>query len=154
VELIYELKGRSGSKALPVVGADADSFLSLGVDAADPALAWARPRWPAALTAIVALRAPIPASAGECSLAVRVPDHAWLRALLAELGRPLTATSANRSGEAPLLDADSVARWLIEAGVDALVVDAGRLPGGPPSTLFAWRDGAPEVVRPGRVRIA
>jgi len=154
VERIYDLKGRSGSKALPVVGADADAFLALGVDAGDPALAWVRPRWPAALSVVVALAAPIAASAGESSLAVRVPDHAPLRALLAALGRPLTATSANRSGEPPIVDPDELAAWLAAAGAHALVVDGGRLAGGPPSTLVAWRDGEPRVLRPGRVRIA
>lgn len=154
VERLYELKGRSGSKALPVVGADAGAFLALGVDAGDPALAWARPRWPAALSVIVALAAPIAASAGASTLAVRVPDHSGLRALLGALGRPLTATSANRSGEPPIVDPAELADWLAAAGVEALLVDGGRLPGGPPSTLVVWRDGGPQVVRPGRVQIA
>ena len=154
VERIFALKGRQGSKALPVVGADAEAFLPLGVDPADPALAWARPRWPAALTVIVGLRAPIAASAGETSLAVRVPGFGPLRTLLAALGRPLTATSANRSGEPPLVDPGEVADWLGTAGGEVLVVDSGRLPGGLPSTMVAWRGGGPAVVRPGRLRIA
>lgn len=154
VESVFRLKGRSASKALPVVGATVASFTALGVDPADPALAWARPRWPSALTVVVALRQPIAASGGESSLAVRVPGHGGLRELLGALGRPLTATSANASGEASLVDPADVARWLGAAGVDALVVDGGRLPGGAPSTIVAWRDGRPHVVRPGRVRIA
>lgn len=154
VARLFELKGRPAAKALPVVGADAGALLALGVDPADPALAWARARWPAALSVVVALGAPIAASAGEATLAVRVPAHPPLRRLLAALGRPLTATSANRSGEPPLVDPAEVARWLGAAGTGGLVLDGGRLPGGPPSTLVAWRDGRPEVVRAGRVRIA
>jgi L-threonylcarbamoyladenylate synthase len=154
VESVFRLKGRSASKALPVVGASVASFASLGVDPADPALAWARARWPSALSVVVPLREPIPASGERASLAVRVPGHRGLRELLAALGRPLTATSANPTGEPSLADPEAVARWLGAAGGDALLVDGGKLPGGAPSTLVTWQDGRPLVVRPGRVRIA
>ncbi len=62
VEAIFRLKGRAGSKALPVVAADVAALERLGVAAGDPALGWARPRWPAALTVVVGLAAPIAAS--------------------------------------------------------------------------------------------
>ena len=61
---------------------------------------------------------------------MRVPDHERLRELLAALGHGLTATSANRSGEPPILDPAGVAELL--AGEDAVVVDGGALPAGPP----------------------
>ena len=154
VEAIYRLKGRAGSKALPVVAADLAALERLGVNASDPAVRWAAPRWPAALTVVAALCEPIAASAGSATLAVRIPGEARLRALLGELGGALTATSANPSGEAPLLDPAAVAAWFERAGLDGRVVDAGVLAGGPPSTLVAWREGGPVVLRPGRVRIA
>jgi len=154
---IFRLKGRPGGKALPVVGAAADSFRRLGVAPDDPALVWAAPRWPAALAVLVALRKPIPASAGDRRLAVRVPDHAPLRELLGALGRPLTATSANPSGEAPYLDAEEVAAWLARAGAPAgvagMVVEGGRLPGGSPSTLVELQGDRPVVLRPGRYEL-
>jgi L-threonylcarbamoyladenylate synthase len=78
---------------------------------------------------------------------VRVPGHDGLRGLLAELGHGLTATSANRSGGEPLLDPAEVAELL--AGEDAAVVDGGRLPGGPPSTIVAIEGAEPVVVRTG-----
>ena len=68
-----------------------------------------------------------------------MPDHAGLRGLLAALGHGLTATSANRSGGEPILDPAEVAELL--AGEDAVVVDGGILPGGPPSTLVAIEGG-------------
>jgi L-threonylcarbamoyladenylate synthase len=153
VEAIFRLKGRSGSKALPVVAAGAADLAALGVAPDDPAVAWATPRWPAALTVVARLAAPIAASAGEPTLAVRIPGEPRLRELVAALG-PLTATSANPSGEAPLLDPEEVADWFGREGFYGLVVDGGRLAGGPPSTLVAWRDGAPAVLRPGSVPIA
>lgn len=154
VERIFALKGRGAERALPVVGSGVADFVALGAAPDDPALRWAAERWPAALTVVVALAVPIPAASTAGTLAVRVPAHAELRRLLAALGRPLTATSANLSGQPPILDPGEVAAWLESRGVDALVVDGGRLPGGPPSTLVAWRSGAPRVLRPGRVAIA
>jgi L-threonylcarbamoyladenylate synthase len=154
VERVFRLKGRGAERALPVVAAAVDDLVALGVEADDPALRWAAGRWPAALSVVVRLRRPLPVAAADGTLAVRVPAHEPLRRLLAALGHPLTATSANPSGAVPYLDPRQVADWLSGAGVDALVVDGGVLPGGPPSTLVVWREGAPAVLRPGRVAIA
>jgi len=151
VEAIYRAKGRDRGMALPVVAADLDQLLALGVPREAPGLEWALGRWPAALSLVLPLARPLPASAGDGTLAVRIPGHPGLRELLRLLGHALTATSANPSGEPPYLGAEEVAGWL--GGSDALVVDGGRLPGGAPSTLVRFANGAPEVLRQGRVTI-
>jgi L-threonylcarbamoyladenylate synthase len=63
-------------------------------------------------------------------------------------GFPVTATSANRSGEPPAISADEVAAAL--ADVDALL-DAGRAPGGAPSTIIALKEDGPILLREGAV---
>lgn len=140
VERVYRVKARDAGKPLPVVVAGIEQIALLGVDAEEPetaaALAVLARAWPAPLTAALPLARPLPAAAGGATVAVRVPAHERLRELLAELG-PLTATSANASGEPPLLDPAAVAGLL--AGEDAAVVDGGVLAGGPPSTLVVWR---------------
>lgn len=151
VEAIYRLKGRERGKPLPVVAADRAQIEALGIPAGDAALAWAEARWPAALSVVLPLAAPLPAAGGAGTLAVRVPAHAGLRALLAALGHALTATSANPSGADPYLDPAGVAAWLAAAGADAVVVDGGVLAGGPPSTLVAWRPEGVLVLRAGRI---
>lgn len=149
VAAIHRLKGRRDDKGLPVVAADLEQIAALGVDSEAPGLAWAVRFWPAPLTVVVpvAIRLPASPTTGSPSLAVRIPFHETLRGLLAGLGRALTATSANRSGEAPLLDPTEVAGWL--SGADAMVVDGGPLPGGPPSTLVAFEGGRARVLRAG-----
>ncbi len=77
------------------------------------------------------------AATGAATLAVRVPAHPLLRALLAEVG-PLTATSANASGAPPCARPDDVARALGH-GL-ALLLDGGETPGG----------GADDAARPHR----
>lgn len=148
VEAIYRIKGREPRKALPVVVADLEQLAGLGID---PDLSILRPLsacWPGPLTAVLPIASPIPAAAGEPALAVRIPGHEGLRRLLAELGHGLTATSANPSGGEPVLDPEGAADLL--AGEDAMVVDGGVLPGGPPSTLVAIEEAGPVVLRTGR----
>jgi L-threonylcarbamoyladenylate synthase len=147
VETIYRLKGRERGKLLPVVAASVEQLACLPIDPASEPLRRAAPLWPAALTVLVPLRAPLPAAAGEGTLAVRVPAHPALRELLVAVGSPLTATSANLSGEPPLLAPDAVATLL--AGADALVVDGGVLAGGPPSTLASWEGDGWRILRAG-----
>jgi L-threonylcarbamoyladenylate synthase len=149
---VYRLKGREGGKALPLVAADLDQVAALGVDPESPELARLARVWPAPLSAVLAVAGELPAAAPDGTVAVRIPAHPGLRGLLAALGRPLTATSANRSGEPPVLDPDAAARLL--EGEDAAVVDGGTLPGGPPSTLVRFCAGRPEVLREGAVAAA
>lgn len=148
---VYRLKGRDAGKPLPVVVASTDQVAELGVAADAPQLARVAPCWPGALTAVLPLApdAPeLPAAAGGRTVAVRVPDHALLRRILTRVG-PLTATSANPSGEAPVTDPDDLDALLADA--DAMVVDAGVLPGGPPSTLITFGAGGEiQVLRAGR----
>lgn len=150
VETVYRVKGREAGKALPVVVADRGQIADLGIE---PGLSILEPLsacWPGPLTAVLPLGRSalgIPAAAGERSLAVRIPGHAGLRDLLAAFGHGLTATSANRSGGAPIVDPRELAVLL--AGEDAVIVDGGILPGGPPSTLVAIEASGPVVLRSG-----
>jgi len=151
VEAIYRIKGREPGKGLPVVVADLLQLADLGIDPDLSILTPVSPCLSGPLTAVLPIQSRslrIPAAAGEPTLAVRIPGHEGLRGLLAALGHGLTATSANRSGEEPILDPYEAARLL--AGQDAMVVDGGVLPGGPPSTLVAIEGDRLVVLRAGR----
>jgi L-threonylcarbamoyladenylate synthase len=151
VEAVYRIKGREAGKPLPVVVADLEQLRDLGIDPELPILKALSDCWPAPLTAVLPIAWPLTAAAGEPTLAVRIPAHEELRRLLAGLGHGLTATSANRSGGAPILDPQGAAELL--AGIDlemgTAVVDGGILPGGPPSTLVAIEASGPVVLRTG-----
>lgn len=155
VEAIYRIKGRERGKPLPVVVSGRGQLADLGIDLGAGPFVYIVERlfdlWPAPLTVLLPTSRPLPAAAGEARLAVRVPDHEKLRDLLSALGNGLTATSANRSGGEPVLDPAAAAELL--AGEDAMVVDGGVLPGGPPSTLVAIEEGRPVVLRTGRFPI-
>ena len=143
---IVAMKGRPGEKALPVVAAGPGDLEALGVDAPAAVIERFAALWPAPLTVVFSLRAPLACTAGERSLAVRIPAHEPLRRLLARTG-PLTATSANLSGEPALASPDAVAA-VFGSAIDVLV-DGGDAPGGLPSTIVDARFDPPRVVRPG-----
>lgn len=142
VARVFTLKGRPAEKALPVVGA---SVAQLGPLVVFPE-AWRgrlQAAWPAPLTVVLPSRTGL---AGGGNVAVRVPAHPLLRALLASVG-PLTATSANRSGGPPLSHPQAVAR-LLGAGL-ALLLDGGEAPGGLPSTVVDLTGELPRLLRQG-----
>jgi L-threonylcarbamoyladenylate synthase len=142
VARVFTLKGRPAEKALPVVGA---SVAQLGPLVVFPEAWWGRLQaaWPAPLTVVLPSRTGL---AGGGNVAVRVPAHPLLRALLASVG-PLTATSANRSGGPPLSRPQEVAR-LLGAGL-ALLLDGGEAPGGLPSTVVDLTGELPRLLRQG-----
>jgi len=143
VQRVFALKGRPEEKALPVVGA---SIAQLDPLVVVPE-AWRgrlEAAWPAPLTVILPAAATLPA--GGKTVAVRVPGHPLLRALLAAVG-PLTATSANRSGGPALARASEVAR-LLGDGL-TLLLDGGNAPGGRSSTVVDLTRGVPQIVRQG-----
>ena len=110
--------------------------------------------WPGPLTLVVPLRAGNPlvpaVTAGLPTVALRMPDHSALQALLGELGLPLAAPSANRSGSISPTAPGHVAASLGPA-VDA-ILDGGICARGLESTIVALReDGAWQLLRPGPI---
>lgn len=132
VNRIFEIKGRGAEEPLLVLFSEREQLDQLGVDASAETLDRFFRLWPAAVTAVLPVRAPLPASRGVATLAVRMPAVPSVRELLSRVG-PLTGTSANRSGGPAPDDPDDVAGQL-GAKID-LLLDGGRTPGGRPSTI-------------------
>ena len=109
--------------------------------------------WPGPLTLVVPARAGTRicdlARAGLPSVALRVPAHPLAQALLAGVGRPVAAPSANRSGRVSPTRADHVLDDL--AGRIAAVLDGGDTPVGIESTVVACLGGIPRLLRPGGI---
>lgn len=152
VARIYAAKGRPDFNPLIVHVADLAAAERLGIfGAAERALAAAF--WPGPLTLVVPRSADCPvaniATAGLDTIAIRVPGHRAMQALLAESGAPLAAPSANASGGVSPTRAAHVLATL--DGRVALVIDDGPCAAGVESTIARVKDGAVEVLRPGPV---
>lgn len=108
--------------------------------------------WPGALTLVLQAQACVPGevTAGTGTVGVRMSPHPVARALVGAVGTPVTAPSANRSGEpAPAVAGDVLVQ--LEGRID-LVLDGGATPGGPPSTVLDVTVEPPRVLRHGAVR--
>ncbi len=107
--------------------------------------------WPGPLTLVLPRRAECPvallAGAGLDTLAVRVPAHPPALALLWEVGRPVAAPSANRSGSVSPTNAAHVLEGL--GGRIAAVVDSGPCAIGVESSVLDLAAGAPCLLRQG-----
>jgi len=150
VARLYAAKGRPSFNPLIAHISDLAAAKRLAVfDAAAERLATRF--WPGPLTLVLKKRAGCPvsdlATAGLDSIAVRVPSHDVARGILAKLGRPVVAPSANRSGHVSPTTAQHVVDDL--GGRIDLIVDGGPTPVGVESTIVALLDGRPLLLRPG-----
>lgn len=152
VQRVFEMKGRRVERALPLVAADTAQVRAWIGDLPPMAARLADRFWPGPLTLLV--RAPATLAPGVASdrgtVGVRVAAHAVTRALCAASGRPLTATSANRSGGLATDDPDRVAEQFGDLGLDVLL-DSGPTPGGPASTIVDVTGPEPALVRSGAI---
>ena len=148
VQAVFRLKDRPLGMHLPVLAASADQVRALGVAFTRGAEVLAERWWPGPLTMAFGFDAQLRRPNwldGRAEVAVRIPDHDFLRALLEETG-VLLVTSANRHGEPTPRVAEAVSTALGHA-VD-LVVDGGPLRD-VPSTLVNVRGAEPSVEREG-----
>ncbi len=154
VERIYRLKGRDASKPLPLIASDPDMVAGIAAFLPASFAALAAEFWPGPLTLVLPAAAGLPdflVGPGR-TVAVRIPPLAWLRALVAELAEPLTATSANLTGEKELADPADVAA-LVEGKVEWML-DGGRTPGGLPSTIVDITGDRTRILREGAIPTA
>lgn len=152
VARIYAAKGRPDFNPLIVHVADLAAAEALGVFG-DMERVLAARFWPGPLTLVVPRTTDCPvasiATAGLDTIALRVPGHRAMQALLAEAGAPLAAPSANASGGVSPTTAEHVLATL--DGRIALVIDDGPCTAGVESTIARVKDGAVEALRPGPV---
>lgn len=146
---LFALKGREASAAIPLVASSVGQIETwCGLSQLSRRLA--DEFWPGPLSLICDAPSRVVAAihAGRRTVAIRVPSHPVARALAAAFGAPVTATSANRSGE-HAVDCATDLPWINDDRV--LVVDGGDTTGGAPSTIVDARDRAPLLIREGAI---
>lgn len=152
VACIYAAKGRPSFNPLIVHVPDLAAAEAIGAFNAE-ARALAVEHWPGPLTLVVPLREDAPiaglVTAGLPTIALRVPAHAAMQALLRAAGKPLAAPSANASGRISPTRAEHVLASL--GGRIALIVDGGPTARGIESTIVAATGGPLRLLRRGPI---
>ena len=101
VDRVYEIKSRSRHKPLSLLIESVDQAEELAQPLSDEFYMLARRFWPGPLTVIVkaSSRLPLKVTANTGNVALRIPNARFRSAVVQAAQIPITATSANLSGE-------------------------------------------------------
>ena len=151
VSKIFRIKQRPADKPLLVLIHSQDQVDRLA-DEVTPLTKFLMTQfWPGSLTLLFKAAPGLPGelTAGTGKVGIRLPAHLFTLQLLEKLDRPLTAPSANISGQPAPKAIWELANTLGEE-LD-LLVDGGPAPGGQPSTILDATTNPPTLVREGAV---
>lgn len=156
VRVVRELKGRGDGKPLLALVESADAVEDLRWTPEARELAGIF--WPGSVTLVLddpdAIFPPGVRSR-KGTVAVRVSPHPLVARLLSTFGAPLTSTSLNVPGSAPVPSGAEAREVLERLGADDVVLlDGGTLPTSGPSTVVDCTGGAPVVLREGAIPTA
>lgn len=148
---IYDLKGRSPDKPLPILIARVEVLDELSPDVDERLVDLAEQFWPGALTIVLPAADHLPAEvkAPDNTIGVRLPNHSIPLTIAERSGGAIATTSANVSGH----DSAHSASEIQEAfGTDIdLILDGGFAPQSNPSTVIRVVAGEIVVLREGAI---
>ncbi len=149
IEKIYDVKGRSQLKAIPILVGDVGDLDQI-TPPLPPTIKLIIDRfWPGALTLVLPALPGLPDNLSPtATIGLRLPDHDQVRDLIRKSG-PLAATSANISGKASALSAGEVLLQL-NGRID-LILDGGTVPGGQASTVLDCSGEELKIIREGPI---
>ena len=153
VERVFEIKGRPQGMPLPLLIGDPEQLKMVADIVTESAWKFATAFWPGGLTLVVPVGPNVPAlvTARGWKVAVRLPDHPIPRELARGLGRPITGTSANRTGGPEPSTAELVQKQLHNT-ID-MILRGGSAPAGRSSTVLDITGDQPKVLRHGAVSV-
>jgi len=153
VERIFDIKGRPAPMPIALIVGRQEDIQGLAAVVSPPARLLMQAFWPGALTLLFPAAAVLPRlTAGTGKIGIRVSSHPIAAALSRTLGRPLTATSANLSGEQEASTAGQVNEGL-RKGLDA-IIDGGPTHGQASSTILDVTGEPPILIREGAIPAA
>lgn len=155
-EQVFKIKNRSLNKPLPIIARNLNWVKEIAF--VPPKLEDILSKiWPGTVTIILPKKDVIPKviTAGRKNVGIRIPDFAFTDKLLGRFGYPLTATSANLSGEEGAGDVGKIIKVFREQlWQPDLILDAGILPKSQPSTILDLSTIKPKILRIGPTKPA
>jgi len=153
IDRILALQGRDANKGISLLLPSREAWGSLVTEIPAVGDLLAKRFWPGPLTIALSARVDLdPRLTVDGRVAVRWAGDSIAARLAHAFGAPLTATSANLSGEPACTSEQQVADAFRQApGCEELVIVPGSAPGGAPSTLVTITGERVAIVRPGQV---
>ncbi len=149
LERVAELKGRPADMPIALLLPDARAVAEVASSPSREARGLMEVYWPGPLTILLAAKPGLsPRLTRDGKVGVRVPGPSPAADLARAFGHPLTATSANLSGEPPLRSAAELPQAMAK-GLGGLV--PGVSPGGAPSTLIDTTTSPMRIIRAGAI---
>ena len=148
---LFEVKGRDKERPVGLIAADATMAFSVAHEVLPSARRLADAFWPGPLTIVLPhpREGYAPELSGPEGIAIRVSPNPVARALAAGLGHPITATSANLSGQKP---ASTLSDARASFGEKVKVyLEGGTLTATRPSTVVVVSEDSWQVLRPGAI---
>jgi L-threonylcarbamoyladenylate synthase len=151
VEKLFHIKKRPAGKPILILIHDTEQLRFLVKDIPAAVKPLMHRFWPGRLTLVFHAGKEVPKNltAGTGKIGIRQAGHPVAARLAAAFGRPITGTSANRSGRPGIFRCHDLDPGIQEA-VD-LVIDAGPLEGGAGSTVIDVTTDPPRILREGAV---
>lgn len=154
VRRIFKIKKRSMTKALPIIVSSVEMARKAAyIDKKKEGIL--RKIWPGPITVVLQKKSILPnaLTGGIDTVGVRIPDSRIAAILVESLGLPITATSANISGEEPDANIYHIIECFSqEVSRPELILDAGILPASDPSTVVDWTTDKLKILRAGPVK--
>jgi L-threonylcarbamoyladenylate synthase len=151
VAKIFSIKGRPSDNPLIVHVSSIEQALTLTEDLPPSFFLLANRFWPGPLTFVLKRNPLVPqiVSAGQSTIAIRMPSHPIALELIRAVGSPLAAPSANLSGRPSPTCAQDAAEDL--DGKVPLILDGGACAIGIESTVLSLVGPEPVLLRPGQI---
>jgi L-threonylcarbamoyladenylate synthase len=151
---LFRLKGRPGYKPFSVLVADEGQLSALTSSIPPVYRPLMQVFWPGPLTMIFPARAGLSSilTGDGSGIGVRISSHPVARKFCQLWGKPMTATSANKSGKLAASNAHEVRQFLGD-GVDC-ILDGGQTPGDKGSTVVGIDTGKVQLIRAGVIDFA
>ena len=148
---IVSLKGRNPENPIPIIIGDREMLSAVVISVPPMAQKLMERFWPGALTLVLPAKKNLPAPLlnRDGGVGVRISSHPLATQLARELGRPLTATSANPSGKGPARTIEEAMSYF--SGRVKIFLDGGRLGGKKGSTVVEIVQGKLRIIREGEI---
>nr|AIA18110.1 Telomere recombination [uncultured bacterium] len=151
IQKIYAAKGRPATNPLIIHIPNIDAINDFAIEVPIEAFKLAKAFWPGPLTLILKRHPEVPliVTAGQETIALRIPNHPLTLQLLEKFKGGIAAPSANRYGRISPTTAEHVQKELGEA-VD-YILDGGPCNIGIESTIVSLIDAEPIILRQGHI---